>query len=149
MSTRKRWSEQALQALGIGEDDRRVLAGEGLPVGDIGFLQLGAEPEQGRQCAILAWDGDVPICCYADGAGVFSLEHGRRRRVNTSARTFAATLELFARYCSEVAEIDDDDAAEALARRMVDAMRDADPPAWHASTSYWPIVGAQMIEGNL
>ncbi len=52
-------------------------------------------------------------------------------------------------YCEQVEDVDDEDEALQIVNSATSDMKDVDPLAWSSANNYWPIMGQQMLEGNL
>ena len=133
----------ALVAGGVSEGDADFVVRVGIPEGQVGHLIVQPEVDD---AVVLAVDGSVPLVVEA---GRVVARDGTNRLVNTSVPRFVSMVARYKQYVDEVLRIDTNDEGERVAREATEDMRDIDPTAFENSTSYWPIICAQMVEGNL
>lgn len=136
--------ENALIAAGVPRTEASELLTLGLPVGDIGHLEC--RPILVSGSLVLAYDNDVPLVV---SQGQVRAKDGTDRLVNTSVVAFARTVNQYATYVDEVRAAKGESHAEEIAAMHTSAMKHLDPAAFQLDDSYWPIVCAQMLEGNL
>ncbi len=148
MADGKIWNKPDIEGLGIQDNDIEYLSYRGMELGNYGCTDVYPEFEFNKGI-ILAYDSDVPIVCSELGDGVFALEDSMNRFVNSSAETFCLSIKRFKLYCEQVEDIDDEDEALQIVYSAISDMKAIDESAWSNDNNYWPIVGQQMIEGNL
>lgn len=148
MTDKKIWEKLDIESLGLQDKDIKYLCEHGLEVGNFGCVDVYPEFEFNKGI-VLGYDSDVPLVCSENGDGIFSLEEGVNRFVNTSVERFYLTIKRFKLYCEQVEDVDDEEEALKIVNSTISDMKDIDEPAWSNDTNYWPIIGQQMIEGNL
>ncbi len=135
--------KEQLVAAGATEADAVNAAAMEYPTGMVGHLDVQTD---GDEELVIAYDGTVPLV-VRDGQ-VLALD-GTQRLVNSNVTTFLRVLARYRQYVNEVSRVGSDEDGERLAIEAAEDMRKLDPPAFDSDTAYWPIVCAQMIEGNL
>ena len=148
MANKKIWNQLDLTELSISKQDLDYLCGSGLDVGNFGIIEIYSEFEK-NEGVVLGYDSDVQIVCLENGEGIFSLEEGKRRFVNSSVKQFSLTIRSFLKYCELVEYAENDEDALNIVNSTINEMKKIDEEAWSDENNYWPIVGQQMIEGNL
>jgi hypothetical protein len=148
MADKKIWKKIDIESLSLHDSDKKYLSVHGLEIGDFGCVHVYPEFEFNKGI-VLGYDGDVPIICSENGDGIFLHEVEKDRFVNTSAKQFALSINRFKLYCEQVEGIDDEEAALQIVNSAISGMKEIDELAWLDENNYWPVVGQQMIEGNL
>lgn len=138
-----RLTKERLLAAGATEVDAVRAAEYDWPECQVGHLLV--QVEAGERL-VLAYDADVPL--VLDGGRVMALD-GSQRLVNTNVSGFIDVLARYQRYVREVLEAVGDVEGERIARCAAREMACLDPAAFADDRGYWPVVCAQMIEGNL
>jgi hypothetical protein len=136
-------TKEYLVAAGVPEVDAVKVLSADLSDRQVGHLLIRAEV---ADYPVLAYDADVAL--VIDGGRVVALD-GTHRVVNSTAVAFLQVLGRYQQYVQEVVGITNDEEGEQVAIRAADEMRLLDPSAFEDESQYWPIVCAQMIEGNL
>lgn len=149
MNEKKIWQVTDLKNVDLSDQDLEFLCNEGLEVGTFGSIVIYSEFESKVNCVVLGFDSDVPICCFKNGEGVFSIEGEYKRFVNSTAKAFSMTVARFAKYCNEVVDVNTEEEALAIVDSAINDMKNIDSGAWMKDINYWPIIGQQMLEGNL
>lgn len=148
MTDKKTWKKTDIESLDLQDKDVEYLSTHGLETGNYGCVDVYPEFEFNKGI-VLAYDSDIPIICSENGDGVFSLENSLNRFVNTSAEQFVLTMKRFKQYCEQVQNVEDEEEALKIVNSAILDMKEIDESAWASNINYWPIVGQQMVEGNL
>lgn len=148
MKNKKLWKKSDLISLGIQEKDIEYLSVNGIEVGSFGCIEVYPEFENNKGI-VLGYDSDIPIVCYTDGDGIYSIEEELKRFVNSSVEQFVLTINKFSLYCKLVEGVEDEEEALSIVNSTINEMKKVDAQAWFNEINYWPIIGQQMIEGNL
>ncbi len=135
--------------LNLAKKDLAYLVNKGLPVERLGCIEIFPNWEILEDCIVLGYDHDVPICCFRNGDGIFSIEDNQKRFVNSTVEFFISTTTRFSRYCKAVIEVEDEEDALIIVHSAIDDMRKIDDIAWSNNQYYWPIISEQMIQGHL
>lgn len=135
--------KEQLVAAGASEADAATAAAMEYPRGMVGHLDTQTD---GDDELVLAYDATVPL--VVRGGQVLALD-GTQRLVNSTVTAFLRVLARYGRYVNEVSRVTGDEDGERLAIEAAEDMHKIDPPAFDSDALYWPIVCAQMIEGNL
>lgn len=136
-------TRESLLSAGVATVDVSKILGSDLSEREVGHILI--RPEVGEQM-VLGYDADVPL--VVDAGQVLALD-GTCRLVNSTVAAFVDMLRRYGEYVLEVADASNDEACARIARQAVNEMRCLDPVAFAKDDNYWPIVCAQMIEGNL
>jgi hypothetical protein len=148
MTKYKNWKKSDIEDLGIKDRDIEYLTISGIEIGNFGCVDIYPEFEF-KKGIVLGYDNNVPIVCSENGDGVFLHEELVTRFVNNSVEQFILTIKRFKLYCSQVEDIFDEENALKIVNSAIKDMTNLDEFAWSKDANYWPIIGQQMIEGNL
>ena len=136
-------TKAVLMQAGVREQDADFVLRNGIPEGEVGHLLV--RPEVG-DALVLAVDGPVPLRVER---GQVLPDDGTARLVNETIVGFILVLERYGRYVNEVLQATSEREGEEIAIQAVEDMKRIDPGAFEDPNSYWPIVCAQMVDGNL
>ena len=132
----------------LNNEDASYLISIGLETGNFGCIDIYEGFETVNNFIVLGYDNDVPICC-SNNTGIIAIEPGHTRLVNSSVEQFVTSINIFSRYCKEVVTADSEVSQLNIVNIAIAELRDTDEQAWSSNYNYWPIIGDQMIEGNL
>ena len=148
MAKYKNWKKKDIEGLAVKDKDIEYLTVHGLELGNFGCVEIYPEFEYNKGI-VLGYDNDFPFVCSENGDGVFLLEEYVNRFVNIGVEQFFKTIKRFKLYCSQVEDIDNEEEALQIVNSAISDMKEIDEFAWSNDNNYWPIIGQQMIEGNL
>ncbi len=148
MTNLKKWDKSDLVTLNLQPQDYEYLRHNGIEVGIYGYINVDSKFEF-MGGVILGYDSDIPIVCDQNGDGIYAVEPKARRFANSSIEYFVCTIKILKQYCEKIESISDEDKALEIVRSTIDEMKNIDKYAWDEDSNYWPIIGQQMMEGNL
>lgn len=148
MSNLKKWDKSDLEALNLQPQDYEYLRYKGIEIGLYGYINVDSKFEF-MSGVILGYDSDIPIVCDQNGDGIYAVEPKARRFANSSVEYFVCTIKSLKQYCEKIESVSDEDEALEIVRSTIDKMKNIDQCAWRDDSNYWPVIGQQMVEGNL
>jgi hypothetical protein len=148
MEKSKIWKKTNIGGLSLKDQDIEYLTVQGLEIGNFGCVDIYPEFEFNKGI-VLGYDNDFPFVCSENGDGIFLFEEHVNRFVNIGVEQFFATIKRFKLYCRQVEDIDNEEQALQTVNTAISDMKKIDKIAWSNDNNYWPIIGQQMIEGNL
>ena len=141
--TVSRLTKERLIAAGAPEADAARASDHDWREREIGHLLVRVET---AEHLVLAYDAGVPL--VVDAGRVTALEDPPRL-VNSSVCAFIDVLCRYQQYVEEVLSVASEPGGERTAQLAARDMERLDPRAFEQDFNYWPVVCAQMIEGNL
>jgi hypothetical protein len=150
MSKTYKLPEYTLSSIDLSVNDKSFFLDYEIKLGKFGFIDLTSIPIVKPDFIVVGYQYDFPFCCHAQGKGVLTLEENNHTRfVNTDARSFFLSVYRFGRYCDEVKDESGETNQLRIVNNTINDLKNIDGKAWSDNNNFWPIIGHQMIEGNL